>query len=71
MTPDQIAAAIATLEAAIADRLAGTQMTRIKEGDREMEMAAVSLAEMRQRLAELQGLQAGTPRRVRARRVIF
>lgn len=71
MTAEQIAAEIAALEAAIALRLRGGEATRVKEGDNEAEFARVSLAEMNQRLATLKALQAGTPPRVAARRVLF
>lgn len=71
MTPEELAAKIASLEAVIDARLSGSDARRVKEGDRETDFAHADLADMRQRLAELKALQAGRSTRVAARRILF
>lgn len=62
---------IATLEAELTRRATEGTATRIRDGNRETEIAVVSESELRRRLGELRAQLAGQSARPAARRVFF
>lgn len=66
-----VEADIAALEAELTRRATEGTATRIRDGNRETEIAVVSESDLRRRLAELRAQLAGQPARPAARRVFF
>lgn len=61
---------LTAIEAAMTERVTGGQTTRVRDRNRELEMAKVSEGEINRRRDELIAQRDGTPRRA-SRRVIF
>lgn len=67
MTRDEIEAELAALRGELSRSLTGGSITSVRDGEREVTLRPASPAEIRQRIAELEGMWGGRPGRARGR----
>ncbi|MFL9824359.1 hypothetical protein [Rhodoplanes sp. SY1] len=70
MNRDEIEAELAALRGELSRTLTGGSITGVRDGEREVTLRPASPAEIRQRIAELEGVREGRAGRTRGRAVV-